>query len=163
MFLFGRKRSTGKMVEIPISDDGVSVPVSSAPGPAVYAGFSLAIWRGILGQPLGLDPDPNTEEPSIDHVLILAARRGAIFTHGNPAVRYVGIGGTTAITFVPWFYDDHVARWVRFAAAIATVIDNATGNPSTASVPANMLGAKWFPQITANAATGIQLFGYDFT
>ncbi len=160
MLLFGRKTSTGKTTEFPIGDDGI--PVTTTPR-SVYTGFSLAIWRGVAGQALGLDPDPNADEPSADHVLILSARRGAVVVHGNPAVRYVGIGGTTAITIVAWFYDDNRRLWVRFAAPLATIIDNGTGNPSTAQVPANMLGAKWFPQITVNASTGIQQLGYDFT
>lgn len=133
--------------------------------------FTLAVWRYNAGSPLPLDADPNTTPPPGSQILTIGHKRGMIVNIGTGGtVRYWGIGGTTNLTFQPWFYDSTRALWIKFGVVSSSIQDNlVVGPPQTAgpNVAATlcgaMIGAKWWAQITVNhATTGIQRFGYDY-
>lgn len=135
------------------------------------APFTLAVWRYNGGSPLPLDADPNTTPPPNAQILTLGHKRGLTINIGtNAGVRYFGIGGTTALTLQPWFYDNTRGLWIKFGAPPTTLTDNfVVGPPQSggANVAVTacgaMIGAKWWPQITINdPTTGIQRLGYDY-
>lgn len=132
--------------------------------------FTVAVWRYNAGSPLPLDSDPNTTPPPANQILTLGHKRGMIIPFGLGSVRYFGIGGTTNLTFQPWFFDSKRGLWIKFGPVSSSTQDNfvvgppQSGGPNVAATLCQaMIGAKWWPQITVNdAVTGIQRFGYDY-
>lgn len=127
------------------------------------ATFSLAVWRSNGGLPLAVESNPNAVAPNPAYVIKLTPKRDALILPGIALLRYVVIGGTTAITIQPWFYDDGLGLWVRFTTNISSMIDNSTGDTRSTTTVAGMIGSKWYPQVTVNnASTGVLKLGYDF-
>ncbi len=116
--------------------------------------FSLAVW--VQGTPASIstDSDPNSSAPAAGRILRITPKRDCVVIHGNGSI--LGVAITNTVSYVVWFYDDTLARWVAISAATAVA-----ANSSTAFTIRNMCGARVFVQITAvNAAT--TAFGYDF-
>lgn len=133
--------------------------------------YTLAVWRYNAGSPLPLDNDPNTTPPPTAQILTITPPKDTLVNMGSGGtVRYFGIGGTTNLTFQPWFYDSTRGLWIKWGVVSASMQDNLVlGPPQTSgpNVAATLIGAplgmKWFPQITVNhATTGIQRLGYDY-
>lgn len=126
------------------------------------ATFKLAVWRSNGGSPLAVEQNPNAVAPNPANVITVTAKRDGLMIIGTANIRYFVIGGTTAITIQPWFYDDGLGLWVRFTNNISSLIDNTTGNNTATTNVAGMVGSKWYPQVTVNnGSTGVLKLGYD--
>jgi hypothetical protein len=103
----------------------------------------------IGGGALPTDPNPNTTPPPASRVLRLTPRGPSLTLQTTNATLTVLSG--TSVTVQVWFFDDTQARWIQLGAPFAST--------TVSIIVAAVLGAKLFPQITANTGVEVILYG----
>jgi hypothetical protein len=121
-----------------------------------------ASWITNGGSAIGLDPNPNVTPPTADRIIRMPAymfacdipaAAGSLGVSPRIAV-YLADGTSADVRY--WFYDDALAIWTPLQVTLS--MTTAAVNVGALTI-LTMIGAKYFPQITANVGvTKIAVF-----